>query len=61
MPLLIFREPGVAGGVFDPGVTDAFVNRMPASTDTPEQVKSLNAVFLKWQASVRRKYYGNQE
>ena len=57
VPLLIFREPGIAGGVFDPGVTDVFVNRMPTGADTTEQTKSLNEVFLKWQASVRVKYY----
>lgn len=57
LPLLIFRQPGITGGVFDPGVTDVFVNRMPASTDTPEQLKSLDAVFLKWQAKVRATYY----
>lgn len=57
VPLLIFREPGIAGGVFDPGVTDVFVNRMPTNADAAEQVKSLNEVFLKWQASVRAKYY----
>ena len=29
-PLLVFREDGVSGGVFDHGVTDVFVHSMPS-------------------------------
>src|SRR6478672_11786927 len=28
-PLLVFREDGISGGVFDPGVSDVFVQKMP--------------------------------
>ena len=56
-PLLIFREPDIQGGVFDPGVTDVFVHSMPKPTDDKSQRQSLNEVFLKWQAVVREHYY----
>lgn len=32
LPLLVFAEEGVSGGVFDRGVTDVFIHRMPSPT-----------------------------
>jgi hypothetical protein len=59
LPLLIFREPVVDGGVFDAGVTDVFIHPMPAKADDAERKGALGDVFLKWQADVRRHYYGS--
>jgi hypothetical protein len=53
LPLLIFRDAGISGGIFDIGVTDVFIHPMPASGSST----GLNDVFLKWQSSVRRQYY----
>jgi len=58
LPILIFRENRIAGGVFDPGVTDVFIHDMPLQADSKERKASLGDVFLKWQAEVRRHYYG---
>jgi hypothetical protein len=55
---LIFREPGIEGGVFDPGVSDVFIHQMPAPSDAMGRKEALSDVFLKWQAEVRRHYYG---
>jgi hypothetical protein len=58
LPLLVFREPGISGGVFDPGVTDAFIHAMPQrSKMTSESRNALAEVFRKWQATVRENYY----
>ena len=57
LPLLVFREDGVADGIFDNGVTDVFVHRMPLSTLGVRERKALSAVFQKWQAAVRTRYY----
>lgn len=54
LPMLIFREPGISGGIFDPGVADIFVHHMPAAGADD----GLDEVFLKWQYRVRQKYYG---
>jgi hypothetical protein len=54
LPLLIFREPGISGGIFDTGVTDVFIHPMPAAGGN----EGLEDVFLKWQSSVRQQYYG---
>jgi hypothetical protein len=57
LPLLIFREPKISGGVFDPGVTDVFVHDMPAGSDSPGRRSGLREVVIKWQAKVREHYY----
>lgn len=57
LPLLVFAEDGIAGGVFDRGVTDVFIHRMPAPAMSTSAKKALSAVFQKWQASVRSHYY----
>lgn len=58
VPLLVFRESGVSGGVFDNGVTDLFVHPMPTSDAEYNEKKALRAVFQKWTAQVRAHYYG---
>ena len=57
LPLLVFRETGISGGVFDQGVTDVFIHPMPLGSISPKEKKALRGVFLKWQASVRSFYY----
>lgn len=58
LPILIFREKEIGGGVFDPGVSDVFIHEMPLPADTRARKTALGDVFLKWQAEVRRHYYG---
>jgi len=57
LPLLVFKEEGISGGVFDHGVTDVFVHKMPSPSPKAKDKRALSAVFLKWQASVREHYY----
>lgn len=57
LPLLIFKEQGINGGVFDPGVTDVFVHNLPKADMEKDEEESFRAVFLKWQAKVREFYY----
>jgi len=57
LPLLVFREPDMTGGVFDNGVTDAFIHKMPSANMDDEQRAAFVHVFLKWQATVREHYY----
>jgi hypothetical protein len=53
-PLLVFREPGVSGGVFDVGVSDVFVHTMPV---VGIDQSSLKEVLLKWRDKVGSAYY----
>lgn len=59
LPLLIFREDGISGGVFDPGVTDVFVQKMPSGKLQPKERAALKQLFLKWHAKVSTHYYRN--
>lgn len=57
LPLLVFKEPGLAGGIFDLGVSDVFLYEMPEAAASDAERKALASVFLKWQAKVREHYY----
>ena len=58
LPMLVFREPSISGGIFDTGVTDAFIHTMPEANLSKSERTALQDVFLKWQSNVRRHYYG---
>jgi hypothetical protein len=58
LPILIFREPGISGGIFDIGTSEVFIHQMPTTTTNPEALDDLDTVFLNWVARVRREYYG---
>jgi len=57
LPLLIFKEPNIIGGVFDPGATDIFIHNMPTIPLDNAASNELKQVFLKWQGEVIKKYY----
>ena len=53
-PILVFRESGLEGGIFDLGVTDVFVHPMP---DQKSNMNELKEIFLKWRDKVGGVYY----
>lgn len=57
LPQLVFREPGIIGGIFDNGVSDVFIHPMPTPDASGRLDKPVFDVLLKWQADVRRRYY----
>ena len=59
LPLLIFREESIRGGVFDDGVTDVFIHEMPPPNLDRTDLEAFREVLLKWSARVRAHYYGN--
>lgn len=56
LPLLIFKEDGIEGGIFDVGISDAFVHEMPPVNPDKDRLNELKQVFLKWFAYVSKKY-----
>ena len=58
LPILIFREDGIRGGVFDVGTSEVFIHRMPVPKMTPSARDSLEMVFQKWSSKVYAHYYG---
>jgi hypothetical protein len=57
LPLLIFREEPMRGGVFDEGVTDVFVHNMPPVNISRANLEAFREVLLKWASRVREHYY----
>ena len=57
LPLLIFREESVRGGVFDEGVTDVFIHNTPGGDLKDAKLEAFREVLLKWSAKVREHYY----
>jgi len=51
LPLLIFREKGITGGVFDEGISDAFVHTLPDVLDRKKK-DEIKQVIQKWFAEV---------
>lgn len=57
LPLLIFREEGVEGGIFVEGSSDAFVHPMPVPNMNRKQKQELQEVLIRFSAKARRFYY----
>jgi hypothetical protein len=57
LPVLVFREKGISGGIFDEGVTDVFIHKIPSVADFEKKAGSVRQVLMKWQARVRSHYY----
>jgi len=58
LPIMIFREPDIAGGIFDIGTSEVFIHQMPTDTMPPQALDDLDSVFQNWVSRVRRHYYG---
>jgi hypothetical protein len=57
LPLLIFREENVYGGIFDVGTTEVFVHPIPPPHPSQAKRNELKEVFLKWHGEVSRVYH----
>lgn len=58
LPMMIFRDAGIAGGVFDVGTSEVFIHQMPNSAMATQALDDLDSVFQNWVARVRTYYYG---
>jgi hypothetical protein len=59
LPMMIFRESDIGGGVFDAGSTEVFIHQIPASPMPRKARDDLDSVFQNWVAKVRTHYYGD--
>jgi hypothetical protein len=57
LPLIIFREEGISGGVFDIGTSEVFIHQMPGAKTKKQSLDDLDSVFQNWVARVRTHYY----
>jgi hypothetical protein len=56
LPIIVFKEDGIEGGVFDYGISDAFVHTLPVGTPDEEKISEIKNVLLKWYGAVSTKY-----
>jgi len=57
MPLLVFKEEQVSGGIFDKGVADLFIHEMPLPRLTKSPRAALREVIRKFAAEGQARYY----
>jgi hypothetical protein len=60
LPLLVFRDEFVSGGVFDNGVTDLFIHQMPKGKLSRAEKRALREIFRKWAVKVQTHYYSGK-
>lgn len=60
LPILVFREPGINGGIFDIGSSDVFLQEMPTRDEmvANADIGRLSRVLTRWTALVCQHYYG---
>jgi hypothetical protein len=58
LPLLIFRDKGVSGGVFDIGSSGLFIQEIPTLADWDLKKEAIREVLQNWRSEVHRHYYG---
>jgi hypothetical protein len=56
LPLMVFREDGITGGVFDNGVTDVFINRLPVGRINKRDEEQILYSIQIWVGQVREHY-----
>jgi hypothetical protein len=56
-PLLVFRADGIAGGIFDNGVSDVFIQPMPDGILRGKRRKAFREVMQKFASEVHADYY----
>ena len=59
LPMMIFREPNIRGGVFDVGSTEVFIHQIPTRNMSRQALDDLDSVFQNWVAKVRAHYNGD--
>jgi len=57
IPLLVFCEDGVSGGVFDLGTGDLFIHSMPGASPSEETLDGVKGILLRWYGQVQQHYY----
>ena len=57
LPILVFREPAIEGGVFDRGIVEEFTHVMPTPQMPKKAKEELRGLFQRWAGEVRARYH----
>ena len=61
LPILVFREERITGGIFDHGVSDVFIHQIPPADIEGTAKSALKQVFQRWAGKVRDHYYDDRK
>lgn len=56
LPLMVFREEGIGGGVFDDGVSDVYVHPLPIGDNLEPRREQIRSAVRIWASKVRDHY-----
>lgn len=59
LPILVFHEPTIEGGVFDRGIVPEFTHLMPTRRMSKRALDAFGDLFQRWAGEVRDRYHGN--
>jgi len=57
VPLLILREPSIAGGIFDQGVSRWFTHTLPGAEELDHHRVVISSVIADWRGKVTERFY----
>lgn len=57
LPLMILKERGIEGGIFDIGITDVFTHFIPSPEMKKSEFDDFDSVFQRWVAEVKVHYH----
>ena len=57
LPLLIYKEVGVTGGIFDIGSSNLFVHEFPEGDINDNKLNEIKQVISSWYGDVNKVYY----
>ena len=57
VPLLIFRERSITGGIFDQGVCRWFTHTLPRAEELEQHRPTISSVIADWRGKVSERFY----
>jgi len=58
IPILVFHEPNIGGGIFDTGIIPEFTHKMPTPNMGKAAKDELDSLFQRWSSEVKDYYHG---
>lgn len=56
LPMMVFRAAGIQGGIFDHGVSTAFIQQLPVGIPTDAEANAIEQAVRNWAGKAREHY-----
>ena len=60
LPMLVFRQKGVGGGIFDVGASGLFIHELPSPAEWQAREAGVKEVLMQWRSLVQQHYYAGE-